>query len=153
MKTKRMYRSENNKILAGICGGLGEYFEIDPTLVRLLFILAAIFGGSGILIYILLWIILPKESTMLETGSEEVVRENVDEIKQRAKKLSKEIKEEFEKEDETTRVEKKKRDSNWLAYLLIATGAIVLMSKFGLIRLDMVWPIILIGLGLLILFR
>jgi len=149
--TKRLFRSEDNKILAGICGGLGEYFTIDPTLIRLLFVLAAIFGGSGILIYILLWVLLPKESNLSQTASDEVVKENWDEIKQSTKKFTEDIKEGMEKRNVNTK--KGKRDTGWFAYFLIAIGAVILMSKFGLIRLDLVWPILLIGLGFLILFK
>nr|WP_300006172.1 PspC domain-containing protein [Tissierella sp.] len=60
---KRLYRSEQNKMLAGVCGGIGEYFNIDPTLVRLGFVALSIvtrlFGG--ILIYIIATIIIPSE--------------------------------------------------------------------------------------------
>lgn len=58
---KKLYRSQHNRIIAGICGGLGEYFEIDPTLVRVLFILFLLAGGSGILLYLILWAIIPSQ--------------------------------------------------------------------------------------------
>ncbi len=59
--TKRLYRSKKNRVMAGVCGGIGEYFNIDPTLIRLLWILFIFAGGSGILAYIIAWIIIPKE--------------------------------------------------------------------------------------------
>jgi phage shock protein PspC (stress-responsive transcriptional regulator) len=55
----RLYRDDNEKILGGVCGGLANYLRIDPTIVRLVFALITFMGGSGILLYILLWIILP----------------------------------------------------------------------------------------------
>ena len=58
---KKLYRSVTDKMLGGVCGGLAEYFSIDPVLVRLIFVLAVIFGGSGILAYIILWIIIPQK--------------------------------------------------------------------------------------------
>ncbi len=58
---KRLKRS-NDKMIAGVCGGLANYLDIDPTLVRLAFALVAIFGGAGILAYLIMWIIIPKES-------------------------------------------------------------------------------------------
>lgn len=60
MSDKKLMRSED-RIVAGVCGGLGEYFNADPTLVRILFVLLTLFGGGflGILIYIVLWIIMP----------------------------------------------------------------------------------------------
>jgi len=60
-KIKRLYRSKNNRVIAGVCGGIGEYFNIDPTLIRLLWILFIFMGGSGILAYIIAWIIIPQE--------------------------------------------------------------------------------------------
>ena len=59
MKRKKLYRSNKNRIIAGICGGLGEYFKIDPTLIRLLWAFSVIFLGFGILAYIIAWIIIP----------------------------------------------------------------------------------------------
>ena len=55
----RLYRDETDKILGGVCGGLASYLRIDPTIVRLVFALVAFAGGGGILLYILLWVILP----------------------------------------------------------------------------------------------
>lgn len=59
MKRKRLYRSSKNRIIAGICGGLGEYLKIDPTLIRLIWAFSIIFLGFGILAYIIAWIIIP----------------------------------------------------------------------------------------------
>jgi len=57
---KKMYRSVEDRKIAGVCGGIGEYFDIDPTLVRLLTVALVLAGGSGVLAYILAWIIIPK---------------------------------------------------------------------------------------------
>ena len=59
---KRLKRSNVDKMLAGVCGGLAKYFDLDTTLIRLAFAFAAIFAGSGILIYLVMWIIVPKEN-------------------------------------------------------------------------------------------
>ena len=56
---RRLYRSRDERMIAGVCGGLGEYFSIDPTLVRVLFVVAAVVGGWGLLAYLLLLIIVP----------------------------------------------------------------------------------------------
>lgn len=58
---KKLYRSRNDRMIAGVCGGLGEYFSIDPTLFRLVFVVAAVFGGSGFIAYLLFMIIVPQE--------------------------------------------------------------------------------------------
>lgn len=58
---KRLRRSCRNSMLAGVCGGIGEYFDIDPTLVRLAWVLFSCLGGSGVLAYIIAAIIIPKD--------------------------------------------------------------------------------------------
>ena len=58
---KRLYRSKTNSMIAGVCGGLGEYFDIDPTFIRLLWVLFILAGGSGILAYIIAWIVIPQQ--------------------------------------------------------------------------------------------
>jgi phage shock protein C len=58
---KRLKRSVSDKMLAGVCGGLAKYFEIDSTLIRLAFALLAIFAGTGVIAYLVMWIIIPKE--------------------------------------------------------------------------------------------
>ena len=59
--TKKLYRSSEDRHIAGVCGGLAEYFEIDSSIVRLLFVLFALTGGPGLLIYIILAIVVPEE--------------------------------------------------------------------------------------------
>lgn len=61
MERRTLYRSRNDRTLAGVCGGLGEYFQLDPTLIRLVFVLLAVFTGIGVLAYIVLWIVVPEE--------------------------------------------------------------------------------------------
>lgn len=61
---KKLYRSQNDRIIAGVCGGLGQYFDVDPTLIRLIWILSVVLGiGSGIIIYIIAWVIIPERIT------------------------------------------------------------------------------------------
>jgi phage shock protein C len=59
--TRKLYRSKTNRQLAGVCGGLAEYFNLDVTLIRVLFVLLAVLGGSGLVIYVALRIIVPKQ--------------------------------------------------------------------------------------------
>ena len=56
---KKLYKSRDNKMIDGVCGGLGEYFGIDPTIVRLAWVLFSILGGSGVLAYLICLIIIP----------------------------------------------------------------------------------------------
>ena len=57
---KKLYRSETDKVLCGVCGGIAEYFEIDPTLVRLGFVVISLACGSGILGYLVAALIIPR---------------------------------------------------------------------------------------------
>ena len=59
--SRKLYRSTTNRQLAGVCGGLAQYFNLDATLVRVLFVLLAVLGGSGLVLYVAMWIIVPKE--------------------------------------------------------------------------------------------
>lgn len=60
MTNKKLYKSNVNKMIAGVCGGIGEYFDIDPTLVRLAWAVFCCIGGSGIVAYIIAAIIIPQ---------------------------------------------------------------------------------------------
>ena len=57
---KRVYRSKKGKMLAGVCGGIAEYFEVDPVLVRLLFVLLLFMGFVGIIVYLVAWLLIPE---------------------------------------------------------------------------------------------
>ena len=85
--TRILYRTEKDKMIGGVCGGLGKYFDIDPTIVRLFFALIFFGYGSGAMIYVLLLIIMPSEimiktqNTVKESQSESSEsEEDVDEV-------------------------------------------------------------------------
>ena len=65
MNGKKLYRSDENKMLAGVCGGIAEYFGVDPTLIRLAWVVFSLLGGSGLLAYILAAIIIPRDDSNL----------------------------------------------------------------------------------------
>jgi phage shock protein C len=77
MAPKKLYRIPSEGMIAGICAGLGEYLDLDPTILRLVFVLLAFGGGSGVLIYIIMWLIIPIKPglTQLSTEPEEVEQE------------------------------------------------------------------------------
>ena len=70
--SKRLYLSRRENSIAGVCGGIAEWLEIDPTIVRLIFVALAVAGGPGLLIYIVLWIVIPEEPEFIETSAEKV---------------------------------------------------------------------------------
>jgi len=61
-REKRLFRSKKNRMIAGVCGGIGEYFDVDPTLIRLLWVLITLFSlGAGVIAYIIACIIIPEK--------------------------------------------------------------------------------------------
>ena len=60
-KQKRLYRGEKEKMIAGICGGIAEHLETDPTIIRLLWAVGTLFYGIGLLAYLIAWIIIPEK--------------------------------------------------------------------------------------------
>jgi phage shock protein PspC (stress-responsive transcriptional regulator) len=59
--TKRLYRAREGRVVAGVCAGLATYFGVDATLVRLAFALVTVFGGFGVLLYLVAWVVIPEE--------------------------------------------------------------------------------------------
>lgn len=107
MSEKRLYRSRSEKLLFGVTAGLADYFETDPTIVRLVFVLLCFLGGIGIVLYIALVIVMPEEpagrqettSADSTSGAEEFserISETAREIGDRARKLSEEARAAFE---------------------------------------------------------
>ena len=64
-RDKRMYRQPRDKMIGGVCMGLSEYFEIDPVIIRVLFVIALFLGTMGFWLYVILWIIIPKVPKVL----------------------------------------------------------------------------------------
>jgi phage shock protein PspC (stress-responsive transcriptional regulator) len=60
---KRLVRSTNDRKVAGVCGGLADYFDLDPTIIRVVWVLAVLCGGTGLLAYIILWVAVPEGVT------------------------------------------------------------------------------------------
>ncbi len=65
---KKLYRSRSDEMIAGVCGGLADYFEIDPTIIRLLFVLLLFAGTGGFWIYIILWIVMPLQPENIDNS-------------------------------------------------------------------------------------
>ncbi len=74
---KKLYRSETNKQIAGVCAGLAEYFDVDVTLVRIAFVVMMLMGGPGFLIYVVLWFVMPEES---QVRYEDALKRKNDEV-------------------------------------------------------------------------
>ncbi len=144
-QTKRLYRSEKDRMIAGVCGGLGEYFGIDPVLIRLAFVVVTLVGGAGVLAYIVLWIVMPTESSVMKTG-EDVIKENAEELKVKAETFAKEA----EKIADSGNAEK------IIGLVMVIMGFIFLFGMFGGWVWNFIWklwPLAIIIPGLLILFK
>jgi len=151
---KRLYRSRDDRMIWGVCGGLARYFDIDPTIVRIIAVLSIFLNGMGILAYIILAIVVPLESSQA-TDPKDIVKENVEEIRETASQLGHEIRSTFVKEEgkleETAK--SRHRSFNILGIILIAVGILFLLASFNLfwwLRWTYLWPLVLIAIGLLI---
>ncbi len=95
IKSKKLYRSRTDRIIAGVCGGLGEYFKTNSNIVRLIFILLVFFQGLGVILYVILLILVPlKPGKGVSVNREEKVEEMVKGIKKKASSLVDEFKKE-----------------------------------------------------------
>lgn len=150
---KRLYRSKSDRMIWGVCGGLAKYFDVDPTLIRIIAVLSIFISGAGILAYIILAIVIPSESSKA-AEPKDAIKENVEELKKTASELGREIQSTFtgkDESEETTGVRYRRR--NLLGIIIIIIGILVLMSSFNLFwwfRWSYFWPIIIIAIGLLI---
>ena len=61
MEDKKLMRSKNNRMLAGVCGGVAAYFNLDPTLVRIIYVVLTFAGCAGLLLYLIMWLLIPEE--------------------------------------------------------------------------------------------
>ena len=65
MAAKKLYRIREGRKIAGVCGGLADYFDIDPTIIRLIWLLLVLGFGSGVLLYLIAWLIVPEETEII----------------------------------------------------------------------------------------
>ncbi len=61
---KRLYRVKEGKRVAGVCAGLGEYFNVDPTWIRILFLVVSVFWGFGVILYLICWLVMPRKDEL-----------------------------------------------------------------------------------------
>ena len=77
---KRLYRDPENRVLGGVSSGIGYYWNIDPLVIRIIFVITALWGGGGIFVYLMIWIVIPEARTAaerLEMTGEPVTAENI----------------------------------------------------------------------------
>ncbi|MBN2900076.1 MAG: PspC domain-containing protein [Clostridia bacterium] len=133
---RRLYRSRRNAVLGGVCGGMGEYFDIDPVLVRIIWLIA-LFSGVGLVAYLACWLVIPQrpaqetiqKNTPYEDGYyDESYHQESGERKQKTKLL--------------------------LGAALIIMGSFSLMQRFmPWFDFDLIWPMLLILGGFYLIYR
>jgi len=144
--TSRLFRSRRDRVIGGVCGGLGVYFGIDPVIVRLLFVVMAIWGGLGFLGYLVLWIIIPPEER-IGAASQDVIRSNVSEIEQQASELARDAGDVF-----SGRAAPRQR-TMWAAVALIILGVTLLFGNLAGVAFHRLWPLLLVALGVYLIYQ
>lgn len=141
MENKRLFRSKKNSVIGGVCGGLGNYFDTDPIIFRALFVITFFAVGSGILVYIVLWIITPLESVPFFKPPDNAAQDEP-------------VKEEFKSENMEDQKKQKNDGSLWGGVILIVLGGIFLIDRFVQdIDFGDLWPLILVAVGVILISK
>ena len=132
--TQRLFRSRTDRVLGGVCGGLAKYFNIDPTLTRVFFAIIGLSWGLGVLLYIVMWLIVPEEGGV-------AVIEQIKSDNPPAKPVN---------------VLGRANHRTFLAVVLIAIGSIALLNQYfphDWIRWPSLWALVLVAVGVYIIVK
>ncbi|KUO61294.1 MAG: hypothetical protein APF84_11710 [Gracilibacter sp. BRH_c7a] len=125
---KQLYRSRNNKVIAGVCGGVAEYFEVDPTIVRIAWLLLAFPGGIGLIAYIICWIVMPEKSSSVASADF------------------------YENDHQTT--EEKEKNKKIIGIALVIIGSVFLFDVFfRWFDMAVIVPLAIIAIGIFVLYN
>lgn len=130
MQQTRLMRSDTDKMIAGVCGGLAAYLGVDPVLVRLAFVILLLASGVGLAIYVILWVVMPSTST----GNPEIRIMSEGSY------------------DDPSALKTRFSPAATVGVLLILFGAFFLLSQMGGVP-GFIWPLILIAAGVYYLVR
>lgn len=139
---KKLYRDEHHKVIGGVCAGLAEYFNVDISIVRILFVASVMLKGGGLIIYIILWIVLPKKNYIFNdpTVDYKVPPDPMG----------------YHDPANPFPVKKKSNFSVIAGAVLVVLGSFFLLDEFNVIPdidFGQLWPIILIAIGLIFIFQ
>lgn len=134
MPNARLTRSNTDRLLAGVCGGIAAYLGVDSTLVRLAFIVLLLASGIGLPMYLILWVIMPLATDVNKSGST-IVQDNIEEMGLQVAKG----------------VNRLGRPGT-VGVVLVALGSFFLLTQFGF-NSSLLWPALFIGLGIYWLVR
>ncbi|HSW68013.1 MAG TPA: PspC domain-containing protein [Bacteroidales bacterium] len=138
MSKQRLYRSKTSRVIGGVSGGIGEFFDIDPVIIRIVFVLLTIFGGSGILIYFIMWIVVPDNPSGGSgfASSEPYTPQDAPEK---------------EEHTEDQKFSRRSRGSLIGGTILIGIGSLVLADRFfPNFYFSDFWPVVLIAVGVVL---
>ena len=151
---KKLYRSTTDKMIGGVAGGLAEYFDIDATLIRVLFIVVVFLGGGGIIAYIILWIVVPEKPYEIPNNP---LTKSPPEDESGAGFSSDETNtESFNMSNGSIAgpVTHTNIKQLWVAIVLIVIGGLLLLDNFfPHSNVDQYWPVILIAIGIGLLLK
>lgn len=139
--TKKLLRSKKDKVVGGVASGVANYFDVDPVLVRIAFLVLTFVNGIGFVIYILMWLLIPSSST--SKGADP--KESAKEIRNTAQTIINKL--------ESTNTSAPKRS---MGIGLVVIGTFFLLNNFGVIYWNHIvkfWPLIIVLLGISILFK
>jgi phage shock protein PspC (stress-responsive transcriptional regulator)/uncharacterized integral membrane protein len=147
MKT-RLYRSTTDRAIGGVCGGLGAYLAIDPVLIRLFFVLLTLAGGSGVLIYLLLWLLIPADVAGELTA--DATRSGAEEFATRARSLGDEMRTSIQNRNPQTVL--------LIGAVLVVLGVLFLVQNLHIgwlywLNAGVLWPLLLIAGGAALIWR
>jgi phage shock protein PspC (stress-responsive transcriptional regulator) len=136
---RRVFRSTTDKVIGGVCSGLAEYFGIDPTWVRILFVLSIFAHGVGLLAYVIGWIVIPRETEIHPAVAPQTPQADG----------------QGPDSGGTDLAASKPRGAGFLpGIILVILGMVFLFDRaFYWFDFDYVWPAILIGIGVMLLYR
>jgi phage shock protein PspC (stress-responsive transcriptional regulator) len=146
---KRLYRSRTDQMVGGVCGGLGAYLGIDPTIVRLFFLLLLLGSGVGLGLYVILWIVIPYPDQG-QPGTAETMRTGAQELAERVRGASEDVAQALRRPNPQTGL--------IVGAGLVILGVIFLIENMNLpwlrwLRFDVIWPALLILAGVVMIWR
>jgi Putative stress-responsive transcriptional regulator len=140
-ETKKLYRSNTQKVIGGVAGGLGEYFNIDPVIIRVLFVLLILAGGGGLLLYVIMWIFIPQNPDFFLNTNPKNMQEEKNNVGSN---------------DATPQQDKHcKKEGNLMGGLILITLGILFLlpTFFNWLDFGDLWPVLLIVIGAVIIYK
>jgi phage shock protein C len=142
---KKLYRSNKDKMLGGVAGGLAEYFSIDPTLVRIIFVVSLFVGGAGVIAYIILWIVVPEEPYVFATPGTTAEQKKDEEGGSPPDEQQQQNQQQYYQ----AVTEQRHKRTSFLGVVLVVIGVLFLLDNFvPRMHFGDYWSLILIAIGI-----